>query len=110
MTICSLAVLSLRRLSPRTLVHGHKWGYGDVDAGFAEADVIVERSYKTEQTHQGYIEPHACLASVNPDGTAELWVTTQGHFTFRNVCSTLLGLDIDQLKVTSSEIGGGFWR
>ena len=39
-------------------------GYGDVDAGFAEADVIVERSYKTEQTHQGYIEPHACLASV----------------------------------------------
>ena len=75
-------------------------GYGDVDAGFAEADVIVERTYKTEQTHQGYIEPHACLASVNPDGTAELWVTTQGHFTFRNVCSTLLGLDIAKLKVT----------
>lgn len=83
-------------------------GYGDVEAGFAEADVVVERSYKTEQTHQGYIEPHACLASVNPDGTAELWVTTQGHFTFRNVCSTLLGLDIAKLKVTSSEIGGGF--
>ena len=83
-------------------------GYGDVDAGFAEADVIVERSYKTEQTHQGYIEPHACLASVNPDGTAELWVTTQGHFSFRNVCSSLLGLDIAKLKVTSSEIGGGF--
>ena len=83
-------------------------GYGDVDAGFAEADVIVERTYKTEQTHQGYIEPHACLASVNPDGTAELWVTTQGHFTFRNVCSKLLGLEIAKLKVTSSEIGGGF--
>ena len=83
-------------------------GYGDVDAGFAEADFIVERSYKTEQTHQGYIEPHACLASVNPDGTAELWVTTQGHFTFRNVCSKLLGLEIAKLKVTSSEIGGGF--
>ncbi|MDP7393532.1 MAG: molybdopterin-dependent oxidoreductase, partial [Alphaproteobacteria bacterium] len=83
-------------------------GYGDVEAGFAEADVIIERTYKTEQTHQGYIEPHACLASVNPDGTAELWVTTQGHFTFRNVCSKLLGLDIAKLKVTSSEIGGGF--
>ena len=83
-------------------------GYGDVEAGFAEADVIIERTYKTEQPHQGYIEPHACLASVNPDGTAELWVTTQGHFTFRNVCSKLLGLDIAKLKVTSSEIGGGF--
>jgi len=81
---------------------------GDVDAGFAEADVVVERSYKTEQTHQGYIEPHACLASVGPDGQGELWVTTQGHFTFRTVCATLLGMDIAKLKVTSSEIGGGF--
>jgi CO/xanthine dehydrogenase Mo-binding subunit len=85
-----------------------EFGHGDVDAGFAKADVIVERSYKTEQTHQGYIEPHACLASVGPDGQGELWVTTQGHFTFRNVCAALLGMDIAKLKVTSSEIGGGF--
>jgi CO/xanthine dehydrogenase Mo-binding subunit len=85
-----------------------EFGHGDVEAGFAEADVVVERSYKTEQTHQGYIEPHACLASVGPDGQGELWVTTQGHFTFRNVCAALLGMDIAKLKVTSSEIGGGF--
>lgn len=83
-------------------------GHGDVDVGFAAADVIVEKSFKTEQTHQGYIEPHACLASVSPDGSAELWVTTQGPFTFRNVCANLLGLDFAKLKVTSSEIGGGF--
>ena len=85
-----------------------EFGHGDVEAGFARADVVVERSYKTEQTHQGYIEPHACLASVGPDGQGELWVTTQGHFTFRTVCATLLGMDIAKLKVTSSEIGGGF--
>jgi CO/xanthine dehydrogenase Mo-binding subunit len=85
-----------------------EFGHGDVEAGFAEADVIVEQSYKTEQTHQGYIEPHACLASVGPDGQGELWVTTQGHFVFRNICSKLLGMDIAKLKVTSSEIGGGF--
>ena len=85
-----------------------EFGHGDVEAGFARADVVIERSYKTEQTHQGYIEPHACLASVGPDGQGELWVTTQGHFTFRTVCATLLGMDIAKLKVTSSEIGGGF--
>jgi len=85
-----------------------QFGHGDVDAGFAEADVIVEKSYKTEQTHQGYIEPHACLANMSSDGSGELWVTTQGHFVFRNVCSTLLGIDIAKLKVTASEIGGGF--
>ena len=93
---------------PSNIAARTQMGHGDIEAGFAEADFIVEKSYKTEQTHQGYIEPHACLASVNPDGTGELWVTTQGHFVFRNVCASLLGMDVAKLKVTSSEIGGGF--
>lgn len=93
---------------PSNLCKVGEFGHGDVEAGFAEADVIVEKSYKTEQTHQGYIEPHACVASVNPDGTGELWVTTQGHFTYRGVCANLLGMDVAKLKVTASEIGGGF--
>lgn len=84
------------------------FGHGDVEAGFAEADVVIEKSYKTEQTHQGYIEPHACLANMGSDGTGELWVTTQGHFVFRNTCAALLGMDIAKLRVTASEIGGGF--
>ena len=85
-----------------------EFGHGDVEAGFREADVIVERSFRTEQTHQGYIEPHACVASVSPDGTGELWVCTQGHFVYRNHCAMLLGMDVSKLRVTSSEIGGGF--
>ncbi len=85
-----------------------EFGHGDVEAGFRQADVIVERSFKTEQTHQGYIEPHACLANVGPDGQGELWVCTQGHFIFRNQCAQLLGMDISKLRVTASEIGGGF--
>lgn len=86
----------------------YEFGHGDVDAGLKEADVVIEKSFKTEQTHQGYIEPHGCLASVGPDGTGELWVCTQGHFSYRNVCAAILGMDIAKLKVTSSEIGGGF--
>lgn len=86
----------------------YEFGHGDIEAGLKEADVVIEKSFKTGQTHQGYIEPHACLATVGPDGSGELWVTTQGHFTYRNVCATLLGMDIAKLKVTSSEIGGGF--
>ncbi len=85
-----------------------EYGHGDIEAGFAEADFIIEKSYKTEQTHQGYIEPHSCLANVSPDGTAELWVCTQGHFVYRNQCATLLGMEANKLRVTASEIGGGF--
>ena len=94
--------------TPSNVAHRSEFGHGDVDSGFAKADVIVERSYKTEQTHQGYIEPNACVANCNTDGTAELWVCTQGHFVYRQVCADLLGLDVSKLRVTSSEIGGGF--
>jgi CO/xanthine dehydrogenase Mo-binding subunit len=81
---------------------------GDVEAGFAKADVIVEREFNTAPVHQGYIEPHAALASVSEDGTAEVWVTTQGHFIVRAHCARLLGMDISKIRVTASEIGGGF--
>ncbi|WP_299729385.1 xanthine dehydrogenase family protein molybdopterin-binding subunit [uncultured Tateyamaria sp.] len=94
--------------SPSNVTNRAEFGHGDVDAGFAKADVIVERSYKTEQTHQGYIEPHACVANCNTDGTADLWVCTQGHFVYRQNCADLLGLEVSKLRVTSSEIGGGF--
>ncbi|RVD56134.1 xanthine dehydrogenase family protein molybdopterin-binding subunit [Mesorhizobium sp. M2D.F.Ca.ET.185.01.1.1] len=93
---------------PSNVTKRTQFGHGDVHKGFAQADFIVERSFKTEQTHQGYIEPHACVASVNPDGTADLWVCTQGHFVYRQHCAQLLGLEASKLRVTSSEIGGGF--
>ncbi len=85
-----------------------QYGHGDIHEGFGQADYVIERSFKTEQTHQGYIEPHACVASVSSDGTADLWVCTQGHFVYRQHCAQLLGMEASKLRVTSSEIGGGF--
>ncbi len=81
---------------------------GDVEAGFAAADVVIEREFDTQPVHQAYIEPHACVASVAEDGQAELWVTTQGHYVVRAHCARLLGMDISKIRVTASEIGGGF--
>lgn len=94
--------------APSNVAARHEVGHGDVEAGFAEADEIIEQSFKTEATHQGYIEPHACLASVSGDGMAELWCCTQGHFMVRDTCAALLGIDVSRLRVTASEIGGGF--
>ena len=81
---------------------------GDVEAGFELAEVVVEREFKTAAVHQGYIEPHAALGSVSEDGSAELWCCTQGHFIVRAHCARLLGLDIGKVRVTATEIGGGF--
>ena len=100
--------LEEKPVKPSNVTKRSQFGHGDVHQGFGHADFIVERSFKTEQTHQGYIEPHACVASVSSDGTADLWVCTQGHFVYRQHCAQLLGLDVSKLRVTSSEIGGGF--
>ena len=81
---------------------------GDVAAGFEEADLIVEREFATEAAHQGYIEPHACIAAISRDGLADLWVCTQGHYTVRTMCAAILGMNQSEIRVTSSEIGGGF--
>ena len=85
-----------------------EFALGDIAAGFAAADVVIEREFTTAPVHQGYIEPHACLASYSEDGQAELWCCTQGQFIVRSFCAKLLGMDLARLRVTPSEIGGGF--
>jgi CO/xanthine dehydrogenase Mo-binding subunit len=81
---------------------------GDVEAGFAAADVIVERDFTTVPVHQGYIEPHACVADCGQDGKAAIWASSQGHFAVRSKTAAILGWSTDRIKVTPAEIGGGF--
>ena len=90
------------------VVRYHESGHGDVEAGFAKADLVLEETFKTEATHQGYIEPHACLGHMGTDGKGELWCCTQGHWNVQKVCAALLGTETSALRVTASEIGGGF--
>jgi len=81
---------------------------GDMEAGFAAADEIVEKHYKTAPIHQGYIEPQACMANYEENGRVEVWCSTQGHFAVRNLTAKLTGMSIGSVKVTPAEIGGGF--
>ena len=84
------------------------FGHGNLDNGYNIADKVIERTFKTPSVHQGYIEPHACLASMGNDGKAELWCRTQGHYFVREQCAQIMGIEETHLKVTASEIGGGF--
>ena len=90
------------------VVRCHDSGHGDPEEGFAEADLVIEERFTTEATHQGYIEPHACLGTLGPDGRGELWCCTQGHWNVQKVCAALLDVETSKLRVTASEIGGGF--
>jgi CO/xanthine dehydrogenase Mo-binding subunit len=94
--------------TPSNVAAVNKMGKGDLAQGFAEADVIVEGRYTTQAVHQGYIEPHACVASVSQDGQCQVWCSSQGQFMVRTYCAKLLNIDISNIRVTPAEIGGGF--
>jgi CO/xanthine dehydrogenase Mo-binding subunit len=81
---------------------------GDIAAGFAQAEVIVERSFATRPVHQGYIEPHACLVSVTADGKATIWSSSQGQFMVRAMTAYLSGISQSDIRAIPAEIGGGF--
>jgi CO/xanthine dehydrogenase Mo-binding subunit len=93
---------------PSNIAKKNKLARGDLDAGFAEADVVVEARYETRAVHQGYIEPHACVASWAADGQCNVWSSSQGQFMVRTYCAKVLGLEISNIRVTPAEIGGGF--
>ena len=81
---------------------------GDIEKGFAEADIIVEREFETQTVHQGYIEPHAATAVWAPEGRVTIWTCTQGAFAIRSSSAAMLGIPESEVKVIPTEIGGGF--
>ena len=81
---------------------------GDLEAGFREADYIVEREFKTATVHQGYIEPHNAVALYSSDGHATVYCSTQGTFNVRTLTATVLKMNEGDIKVVPAEIGGGF--
>ena len=81
---------------------------GDVAQGFREADVIVEREYRTAPVHQGYIEPHRATAHWGADGNLTIWSSSQGYFAIRDQTAMVLGIPVSRVKVIPMEIGGGF--
>ena len=94
--------------TPSNIASRSGFTLGDVETGFAEADVVVERNFRTRPVHQGYIEPHACLVSVGGDGRATIWSSSQGHFMVRNATAKMTGARLSDIRAIPAEIGGGF--
>ena len=81
---------------------------GNVEKAFAEADVVIEREFRTATVHQGYIEPQVCTVLWNTDDHVSVWTSTQGTFTCRQQVAELLLIPVSQVTVHPNEIGGGF--
>ena len=81
---------------------------GDVDAGFAEADAVVELSLSSLSVHQGYIEPQVALATPERSGRITVRTSTQGAFHGRGRVANTLGIPIEMVNIVAMPVGGGF--
>ena len=82
---------------------------GDTEAGFAEADCIVEGTYESQKLEHAYIEPHMALAELEPDGKLVITCNTSRVFNYIGVLGTVLNLPMSRLQIKATAgIGGGF--
>ena len=91
------------------------WGQGDVEQGFAEADLVFEHTFNAQLMHQAYIEPHACVVSSVPDGPepvegalVHLWINNKDPYALREQLAAVWGMDEDRIVMHPCSIGGDF--
>ncbi len=94
---------------PSTNIANHfKIRKGDVEKGFAEADVIVENEFNQPQIHHVQMETHSCIGQWLPNGQINVWTSAQSPFAVRDLLSIALDIPRNKIDVTVPYVGGGF--
>ncbi len=94
--------------TPPNVTHRLVWARGDVEAGFKEADYIIEKKFFASWVHQGYIETMTATVDCDLDNNYHVWISTQGSFTSRENLAKFLGVPESKIVVEFLEMGGGF--
>jgi CO/xanthine dehydrogenase Mo-binding subunit/aerobic-type carbon monoxide dehydrogenase small subunit (CoxS/CutS family) len=81
---------------------------GNVEAGFAEAEVVVEGIYKTQAVEHAYMEPESALSRPGEDGTITVWTGNQSSHAYRALIAAALALPEEKIRVVLTACGGGF--
>lgn len=81
---------------------------GDIEKGFAEADLIIEGEYEGGRPTPAYMEPNACMCQWDGNGNLTVWISTQTAFMVRGIMAEVLGLPLHKVRVLVDHMGGGF--
>jgi CO/xanthine dehydrogenase Mo-binding subunit len=101
------AYFALRPQPGTNVCHKFSIRHGDVDAGFAQADVVVEETFRTAAAHHAHMEPHATVARWVGD-SLEVWTGTQTPFNLREDLARVFEIPEDQIRVVCPPMGGSF--
>ena len=81
---------------------------GDLEAGFADADLVLEATYVTPMTHQAYLETHAAVVAIGDGGRVHVWAPQKHPFRLRTMMAEALGLPEDQVVYEFTRMGGDY--
>ena len=84
------------------------FGKGDIEKGFADADLILEHTFRMPIHHQGYLEPQAFLVKIENDGTVNAWASTKGPFGTRAQFAKAVGIPANQIHLQAVHVGADF--
>lgn len=90
------------------IAYASDFNFGDVEKGFKEADYIREETFSSQRVSVGFIEPHACLAEVDPTGRVLLQGSKQSpYITWRHMCRAM-GIPLAKMRILNPFVGGAF--
>lgn len=90
-------------------VHSHvTWELGDIDKGFALAKRVFEHTFNTPAVHQGYIEPHASVVAIDPDGRVNVWISNKMPVRARELLADVIEIPEERIVVHLAQIGADF--
>jgi len=84
------------------------WKKGDVEAGFRDADLVLEHSFQIPARHQGYLEPHAATVALEPDGRIQVWASVKNPFGVRSQLAKCLEVAEQRIRMNPVNVGGEF--
>ena len=94
---------------PEKNIAGHvEFHIGELDAGFDEADFVVEHTYRTGYASHCMLEPHSVFTYIDERNRLVIVSSTQVPFHVRRICANLLEIPVSRIRVIKPRIGGGF--
>jgi CO/xanthine dehydrogenase Mo-binding subunit len=99
--------IGVRPLAGTNACHRFRLVHGDVAAGFAEAEVVVQQAFRTPSAAHAPMEPHAAVAEWQ-DGRLTVWTGTQTPFNLRADLAVAFGIDEERVRVIAIHMGGSF--
>ena len=85
-----------------------KWQKGDVEAGFRDADLVMEHTFSVPARHQGYLEPHAATVAIAADGRIQVWASVKNPFNVRSQLANCIEIEEERIRMNPVNVGGEF--